>query len=252
MRILMPEERRKFHILIISGASGSGKTSTCFLLGRMYPNTYLPIIFERSRSSRLGEFGSRYVNVEVMYANYEAGLYTNIAEVTHGGMVAVRINDVLSAFTQGKIAVMEFPIEKRKELEMWFPDADVMAVELAAPSEKERLRRLTVDHKYTDERIEGLAYGYGKILTYRDQGILSGSDRDLVLITATGKQCSVVRRINQFMCASLIDQMYLESILNIGEEAVKEFLRVVDVNTGWNMYENEEEMDDEYIEMLRR
>ena len=55
-------KRGNDQILVISGASGVGKTTTCALLGMLYPANYVHIPFDRSRASRPGEFGSRHVD----------------------------------------------------------------------------------------------------------------------------------------------------------------------------------------------
>ena len=128
-------------ILVISGASGVGKTTTCALLGFLYPANYRHIPFDRSRASRPGEFGSRHVDLDIMQEKYNAGEYFNIAPVTHGGFAAIRTADIQKAFSEGKIAVLEYPIEQIDLLEKTFPTAEVIGVELVAPSEKERFRR---------------------------------------------------------------------------------------------------------------
>ena len=47
-------KRGNDQILVISGASGVGKTTTCALLGMLYPAKYVHIPFDRSRASRPG------------------------------------------------------------------------------------------------------------------------------------------------------------------------------------------------------
>ena len=66
-------KRGNDQILVISGASGVGKTTTCALLGMLYPAKYVHIPFDRSRASRPGEFGSRHVDLETMQEKYNAG-----------------------------------------------------------------------------------------------------------------------------------------------------------------------------------
>ena len=138
-------KRGNDQILVISGASGVGKTTTCALLGMLYPTNYVHIPFDRSRESRPGEFGSRHVDLDTMQEKYNSGEYFNIAPVTHGGFAAIRTADIKKAFSEGKIAVLEYPIEQIDVLEKTFPTAEVTGVELVAPSEKERFRRLKQD-----------------------------------------------------------------------------------------------------------
>lgn len=217
---------RTKQILVISGASGSGKTTTCALLGFLYPNNYVHIPFDRSRASRPGEFGSRQVNVDVMFQKYQSGEYFNIAPVTHNGYAAIRTADINQAFADGKVAVIEFPLEKVDVLEKNFPQASVTVVELVAPSEKERLRRLKKDHKYTDQRIEGDAYGSGRIERYKDDNLLTLDDHNLVLITERDRLGDTVYSIHRYM---QIQQLTLEQLTSFerseGIRGVQSFLK---------------------------
>ena len=169
-------KRGNDQILVISGASGVGKTTTCALLGMLYPANYVHIPFDRSRASRPGEFGSRHVDLDTMHEKYNAGEYFNIAPVTHGGFAAIRTADIKKAFSEGKIAVLEYPIEQIDVLEKTFPTAEVTGIELVAPSEKERFRRLKQDHKYTDHRIESDKFGSGRIDRYKNDDLLTLND----------------------------------------------------------------------------
>lgn len=213
-------------ILVISGASGSGKTTTCALLQMLYPKYYAHIPFDRSRASRPGEFGSRHVDLETMYQKYNDGEYFNIAPVTHGGYAAIRTADINQAFADGKVAVIEFPLEQINVLEQNFPKANVTVVELVAPSEKERLRRLKKDHKYTDQRIEGDAYGSGRIDRYKSGDLLTSDDHNLVLITERDKLGDTVYTIHRFM---KIQKLTLEKLMSFekkeGERGVQNFLK---------------------------
>lgn len=237
-------------ILVISGASGSGKTTTCYLLEKLFPAKYSHILFDRSRLSRPGEFGSRHVDAEKMYENYQKGLYTNLAMVTHGGLAAVRREDVLNAFRNGKTAVMEFPVEKVSELRKWFPGSLITTIELVAPSEKERLRRLMKDHKYTDERIEGAIYGAGRISSYKSGRDLVLSDVDLVLITECGNFVKVVLKIESYMQIKNTTVMQLKSIESKGIDYVRAFLRFLNNHNQWNRYPSVEGIDKDFIDLF--
>lgn len=217
-------------ILVISGASGSGKTTTCALLQFLYPKNYAHIPFDRSRASRPGEFGSRHVDLETMFQKYNDGEYFNIAPVTHNGYAAIRTADINQAFADGKSAVIEFPLEKIDILEKNFPQASVTVVELVAPSEKERLRRLKKDHKYTDQRIEGDAYGSGRIERYKDDNLLTLDDHNLVLITERDKLGDTVFSIHRYM---QIQKLTLEQLTSFekkeGVKGVQSFLQSLKV-----------------------
>ncbi len=238
-----------YDILVISGASGSGKTTTCHLLEKYFPVRYSHILFDRSRKSRPGEFGSRYVNFETMYKNYQNGLYTNIAPVTHGGFVAIRWEDVRRAFTYGRIAVMEFPLEQISSLKQWFPDANITVIELVAPSEKERLRRLIKDHKYTDERIEGSAYGKGRIDAYKKGKLLMVNNHDLTLITERNNLMNTVLKINRYMIIKSITMDKLMQLEKLGIDYVKEFL--MQYRFVGNQYYASANIDKDFIELFR-
>lgn len=213
-------------ILVISGASGVGKTTTCALLEIMYPNNYVHIPFDRSRASRPGEFGSRHVNVDDMFQKYNNGEYFNIAPVTHGGYAAIRTTDINQAFTASKVAVIEFPLELVNVLEKNFPQASVTIVELVAPSEKERLRRLKKDHKYTDQRIESDTFGSGRIERYKNDDLLTLDDHNLVLITETGKLGNTVNEIHRFMQVQSLTLAQLSHIEKSGGvKGVQSFLK---------------------------
>lgn len=238
-----------YDILVISGASGSGKTTTCHLLEKYFPTRYSHILFDRSRKSRPGEFGSRHVDFQTMYKNYQNGLYTNIASVTHGGIVAIRWEDVKHAFTYGRIAVMEFPLEQISSLNQWFPDANITVIELVAPSEKERLRRLIKDHKYTDERIEGSAYGKGRIDAYKKGKLLTVNNHDLTLITERDNLMNTVLKINQYMIIKSFTMDKLIQLERLGIEYVKAFLmRYRFVGNQYYAFEN---IDEDFIELFR-
>ncbi len=213
-------------ILVISGASGVGKTTTCALLGTLYPNNYVHIPFDRSRASRPGEFGSRQVNVDTMFQKYQAGEYFNIAPVTHNGYAAIRTADINKAFADGKVAVLEYPLEQVDVLEKNFPNTSVTVVELVAPSEKERLRRLKKDHKYTDQRIESDKFGSGRIERYKDDNLLTFDDHNLVLITETGKLGNTVYEIHRFMQIQKLTLAELEHFEKTeGPAGVQNFLK---------------------------
>ncbi len=217
-------------ILVISGASGAGKTTTCALLGILYPNNYVHIPFERSRASRPGEFGSRHVDIETMFQKYKSGEYFNIAPVTHNGYAAIRTADIQQAFSEKKVAVIEFPLEQVDVLEKNFPTASVTVVELVAPSEKERLRRLKKDHKYTDQRIESDTYGSGRIERYKDDDLLTLDDHNLVLITERDRLGDTVYAIHRYM---QIQKLTLEQLTQIekkgGVRGVQSFLKSLKV-----------------------
>ena len=213
-------------ILVISGASGVGKTTTCALLGLLYSNKYVHIPFERSRKSRPGEFGSRHVDMDTMFQKYHNGEYFNIAPVTHGGYAAIRTEDIKQAFSNNKVAVIEYPLEQIDVLEKNFPSAYVTVVELVAPSEKERFRRLKKDHKYTDQRIESDKFGSGRIDRYKSDNLLTLDDHNLVLITETGKLGDTVYDIHRYM---EIQSLTIEQLKRFEETAgikgVQSFLK---------------------------
>ncbi len=227
-KIVLPTKSKQ--ILVISGASGSGKTTTCALLPLLYPKYYAHIPFDRSRASRPGEFGSRHVDLEIMFQKYKDGEYFNIAPVTHNGYAAIRTADINKAFSEDKAAVIEFPLEKIDILEKTFPQASVTVVELVAPSEKERLRRLKKDHKYTDQRIEGNEYGYGRIDRYKDNNLLTIDDHNLVLITERDKLGDTVFSIHRYM---QIQKLTLEQLTSFekenGSKGVQSFLKSLKV-----------------------
>lgn len=246
-KIIVPLENTH-QILVISGASGSGKTSTCDLLARMYPDRYVHILFDRSRASRPGEIGSRQVSVESMLQKYYSGEYFNLAVVTHNGYAATRTADVNQALDNGKVAVMEFPLERVGDLEKTFPKTHVSIVELVAPSEEERHRRLKKDNKYTDQRIESAEWGAGRIKRYKNGELLTLNDHDLVLITGTGKQKAYAMKIHKFMQIQSLTPMQLAKIEKSGIKAVQSLLKTVEM--GEYEYLKSDNIDRELIELF--
>lgn len=219
-------KRGNDQILVISGASGVGKTTTCAMLGMLYPAYYVHIPFDRSRESRPGEFGSRHVDLDTMQEKYNAGEYFNIAPVTHGGFAAIRTADIKKAFSEGKIAVLEYPIEQIDVLEKNFPTAEVTGVELVAPSEKERFRRLKQDHKYTDQRIESDKFGSGRIEKYKNDDLLTLDDHNLVLITERDRLGDTVYEIHRYMKIQNLTLSKLQGIeKDGGVSGVRDFLK---------------------------
>ena len=216
-------------ILVISGASGVGKTTTCALLEIIYPNNYVHIPFDRSRASRPGEFGSRQVNTDSMFQKYQAGEYFSLATVTHNGYAAIRTADINQAFNEGKIAVIEYPLEHVDVLEKNFPNSNVTVVELVPPSEKERHRRLKKDNKYTDQRIDSDKFGSGRIERYKDNDLLTLDDHNLVLITETNKLKDTVKEIHKFMQVQSLTFAQLAHIEKSGVKGVQDILRAVSV-----------------------
>lgn len=219
-------KRGNNQIVVISGASGVGKTTTCAMLGKLFPNKYIHIPFDRSRASRPGEFGSRHIDLDIMQKKYQAGEYFNIAPVTHGGFAAIRTADIQQAFNLGKIAVLEYPIEQIDILEKTFPTADIIGVELVAPSEEERFRRLKQDNKFTDYRIESDKFGAGRIEQYKKGDLLTFNDHNLVLITERNKLINTVYEINRYV---MIQNLTLTKLLEIenteGFSGVKRILK---------------------------
>ena len=198
-------KRGNDQILVISGASGVGKTTTCALLGMLYPAKYVHIPFDRSRASRPGEFGSRHVDLETMQEKYNAGEYFNIAPVTHGGFAAIRTADIKKAFSEGKIAVLEYPIEQIDILEKTFPTAEVTGVELVAPSEKERFRRFD---------------------RYKNDDLLTLDDHNLVLITERDKLGDTVYEIDRYMRIQTLTLAKLQEVERLGGiSGVQKFLK---------------------------
>lgn len=226
-KIIVPTES-KHQILVISGASGAGKTSTCDLLARMYPDRYAHVPFDRSRASRLGEIGSRQMSVESMLQMYDSGEYFNLAVVTHNGYAAIRTADVNQALHDGKVAVLEFPLEKVGILEKTFPKTNISVVELVPPTEEERHRRLIKDNKYTDQRIESAEWGAGRIKRYKNGELLTLYDHDLVLITQRDKQKDTVIKIHKFMQIQSLTPMQLANIEKSGVKAVQNLLKTVE------------------------
>ena len=218
------------HILVISGASGVGKTTTCAMLGNLYPNKYVHIPFDRSRASRPGEFGSRQVNVDIMFQKFKSGEYFNIASVTHGGYAAIRTADIIQAFKDGKVAVIEYPLEQVDVLEKNFPTAYVTIAELVAPSEKERFKRLKKDHKYTDQRIESDKFGSGRVERYKKNDLLTFDDHNLVLMTETGRLRDTVEEIHKYMLVQTLTPVELTYIeKRLGVKGVQNILKAVKV-----------------------
>ena len=219
-------KRGNDQILVISGASGVGKTTTCALLGMLYPANYVHIPFDRSRASRPGEFGSRHVDLDIMQEKYDSGEYFNTAPVTHGGFAAIRTSDIQKAFSEGKIAVLEYPIEQIDVLEKTFSNAQVTGVELVAPSEKERFRRLKKDHKYTDHRIESDKFGSGRIDRYKNDDLLTLDDHNLVLITERDRLGDTVYEIHRYMKIQTLTLSKLQKIeKDDGISGVQSFLK---------------------------
>ena len=217
------------HILIVSGASGSGKTTTCAMLENMYPSEYVHVPFDRSRAARPGEFGSRQVTLESMFEKYHNGEYFNLAQVTHGGYSAIRTADVNQVFNEGKVAVLEFPLESVGELEQAFQGSNISIVELIPPSEEERFKRLKSGHKFTDQRIESDQWGAGRLDRYKGGNLLTLDDHDLTLITETNRLDETVQRIHKFMQVQRLTPMHLTDIEKQGPEAVKNLLRAVNI-----------------------
>jgi len=246
-KIIVPTEN-KHQILVISGASGAGKTSTCDLLARMYPDRYVHIPFDRSRASRPGEIGSRQMSVESMLQKYYSGEYFNLAIVTHNGYAATRTADVNQALYNGKVAVMEFPLERVGDLEKTFQNANISIVELVAPTEEERHRRLKKDNKYTDQRIESLEWGAGRIKRYKNGKLLTLYDHNLVLITETGKLKDTAIKIHIFMQIQSLTPMQLANIEKSGMKAVQNLLKTVEM--GKNEYLKSDDIDPELIELF--
>ena len=246
-KIVVPLENIH-QILVVSGASGSGKTSTCDLLARMYPDRYVHIPFDRSRASRPGEIGSRQVSPEYMLQMYYSGQYFNLAVVTHNGYAATRTADVNQALYNGKVAVMEFPLERVNDLEMTFQKTNITIVELVAPSEEERHRRLKKDNKFTDQRIESVEWGAGRIKRYKNGELLNLYDHDLVLITETGKQKDYVMKIHRFMQIQSLTPMQLAIIEKSGIKAVRNLLKTVEMKK--YEYLKSDNIDRELIELF--
>jgi guanylate kinase len=222
-KISLPNNYEK-QIVLISGASGAGKTTTCALLEKMYPDIYVHIPFDRSRPARPGEFGSRQVSIEEMIRKYQEGEYFNLAKVTHGGYSAIRTEDVNKTLSNGKVAVLEFPLEHVDEIEKTFYDANISIVELIPPSEEERLRRLKKGHKFTAQRIESSEWGSGRLERYKKGELLTPSDHNLALITETNDLESVVRKIHSYISIQMLTPQQLMAIEKQGDKAVKQLL----------------------------
>jgi guanylate kinase len=217
-------------ILVISGASGSGKTSTCDLLARMYPNRYSHVLFDRSRPSRPGEIGSRKMNIDDMLQKHDKGEYFNgLVIATNNVYVATRTTDINRVFENGKVAVMEFPLERVDDFEKKFNNLNITIVELVAPSERERQRRLKKDNKYTGQHIESAEWGAGRIKRYRNGELLTLYDHNLVLITETGKQKDTVKLIHNFMQIQNLNTIQLTKIEKSESTGVQRFLRSVEM-----------------------
>ena len=192
----------------------------------LYPANYVHIPFDRSRASRPGEFGSRHVDLDTMHEKYNAGEYFNIAPVTHGGFAAIRTADIKKAFSEGKIAVLEYPIEQIDVLEKTFPTAEVTGIELVAPSEKVRFRRLKQDHKYTDHRIESDKFGSGRIDRYKNDDLLTLNDHNLVLITERDRLGDTVYEIDRYMRIQTLTLSKLQEVEKLGGiSGVQKFLK---------------------------
>ena len=155
-----------------------------------------------------------------MHEKYNAGEYFNIAPVTHGGFAAIRTADIKKLFQKEKLLYLN--IQQNKLMyQKNFPTAEVTGIELVAPSEKERFRRLKQDHKYTDHRIESDKFGSGRIDRYKNDDLLTLNDHNLVLITERDRLYDTVYEIDRYMRIQTLTLSKLQEVEN--QEELVEF-----------------------------
>ena len=208
------------HVLLISGASGVGKTTTVNMLGSAYPQVYSTMLIDMNRQLRPGEIGRRVIDTETMHQKQNNGEYLGFSIVNGNVLVGNRISDIEQAFKEGKIVLMDLPFEKVRAVLKVFPHADISIVELVPPSQDELHRRLKNDGRYTGLRVD---IGVEKLKCYK-QGNFVGL-YDCALITETGKQKEIIEKIHQFMSIQCITPAQLANIEKHGASAVSAFLK---------------------------
>ena len=208
------------HILIISGASGVGKTTTVNLLQEMYPQTYSVIPIDMNRKLRVGEIGRRVVETATMYTKQQNGEYIGFQIVNGDVLVGTCKKDIQQALNLNKIVLMDFPLEKVIDIEKTFPNTDITVIELVPPSQEELHNRLKNDGRYKGLRVD---IGVEKLKQYK-RGDLVGL-YDYALITETHKQKEIVEKIHQFMQIQCITPKQLSNIEK--HDSIQKFLESI-------------------------
>lgn len=157
-------------LVVISGPSGTGKTSICDALLQRLPNAVWSVS-DTTRPLRGQEVGGRsyeFVSPEEFAARHEAGEYLETAEYV-GHQYGTPLKPVRAALAAGQIIVMEIDVQGGIQVARKVPEAICVFV---LPPNMESLRaRLEGRKTEAEEQLtKRLARADGEIAVARDSG----------------------------------------------------------------------------------
>lgn len=143
-------ERSKGAILVLSGPSGSGKSSLCKTLFKEIKNTYFSVS-TTTRTPREGEIEGKhyhFVSKEKFLEGIEENFFLEWAEV-HGNYYGTSKESVESALAQGKLVVFDIDIQGHRNIKESYPELTT-SVFITTPTQQELRERLVL--RGTDDK----------------------------------------------------------------------------------------------------
>lgn len=144
-------ERSQGAILVLSGPSGSGKSSLCKALFQQIPHAYFSVS-TTTRAPREGEVEGKhyhFVSKEKFLEGIENNFFLEWAEV-HGNYYGTSKQSVESALAQGKLVVFDIDIQGHRNIKECYPDITT-SVFITTPTQQDLRERLM--GRGTDDKV---------------------------------------------------------------------------------------------------
>lgn len=123
-----------YKIVIISGPSGSGKSSLCKELVKQFPNIYFSVSFT-TRDRRYGEIDGihyNFISIDDFKKGIDEGVFLEYA-IVHDNYYGTHKNKVIDAINNNMIILFDIDVQGKIAIEKYYPDA--VSIFIATPSE---------------------------------------------------------------------------------------------------------------------
>lgn len=199
-------ERKNGAILVLSGPSGSGKSSLCKALFRNFSNAYFSVS-TTTRAMREGEVDGvhyHFVSEREFLCGIESNFFLEWAEV-HGNYYGTSKENVENAIAAGKLVIFDIDIQGHGNIKACYPSITT-SVFITTPTQqilKDRLNARGTDDADTIQRRVIHAHNEMKHIREFDYLIinedLEESERKLLSIACAAQSKSILYPVDEFI-----------------------------------------------------